>query len=130
MKNVIRITSTGEALLSSTDDGTNRLIINDSEIDPADWVGTGSYTATVEGHSITVAKVSSNTGNIGIRKTETDYEYELYKHSKGGAITINDIYPVGAVCLLAYTLDPNTLYGGTWEVIQDMGFMNMWGRTA
>ena len=77
MKNVIKITEDGEALLSSTDDGTNRLIINDSEIDPTDWVGTGSYTATVEGHSITVAKVSSNTGNIGIRKLDS-YSYELY----------------------------------------------------
>ena len=64
MKNIIIITEDGEQLISSTDDGTNQLIINDTVIPSADWVGTGTYTATIQGHAITITKAPVSTGNI------------------------------------------------------------------
>ena len=76
MKNVLIISTTEEELLSNVDDGTNRLFINGSEIPSTDWVGTGNYTATVEGHAITIAKIDTLTGNISLARTG-DYTYEM-----------------------------------------------------
>lgn len=76
MKNILIISTTEEELLSNVDDGTNRLFINGSEIPSTDWVGTGNYTATVEGHAITIAKIDSLDGNISLAKTG-EYTYEM-----------------------------------------------------
>ena len=80
MKNVLIISTTEEELLSNVDDGTNRLFINGSEIPSTDWVGTGNYTATVEGHAITIKKIESLTGNISMARVG-DYSYELRKRT-------------------------------------------------
>lgn len=77
MKNLLQITSAGEDLLGTVDDGTNRLFINDTEIASSAWTGTGSYTGSFSGHSITIAKIADTSGNVAIRKTGT-YTYELY----------------------------------------------------
>lgn len=77
MKNILQITSAGEDLLGTVDDGTNRLFINDTEIASSAWTGTGSYTATVSGHQITIAKIADTSGNVAIRKTGS-YAYQLY----------------------------------------------------
>lgn len=79
MKNVLIISTTEEELLSNVDDGTNRLFINGSEIPSTDWMGTGNYTATVEGHAITIAKIdveSLDGLNVSLAKT-ADYTYEM-----------------------------------------------------
>ena len=76
MKNTLIITTDNDALVSSIDDGTNTLFINDTEIPSSDWVGTGNYTTTVEGHSITIAKIPDLAGNIMIQKV-SDYNYKL-----------------------------------------------------
>ena len=76
MKNTLIITADNDDLISSIDDGTNTLFINDVEIPSSDWVGTGNYTTTVEGHSITIAKIASLTGNIMIQKI-SDFSYKL-----------------------------------------------------
>lgn len=37
----------------------------------------------------------------------------------GGNISLNDVYPVGSIYMSASNVDPATLFGGTWERIQD-----------
>lgn len=86
MKNTLKISAVGEDLISSMDDDTNRLFINDAEIPSSSWTGTGSYTATVEGHEITILKVEDTDGNIGIKRT-SEFNYQLYKHQKSGEET-------------------------------------------
>lgn len=78
MKNEITIETSGEDLVSSVDDGTNSLYINDTEIDSSNWVGSGNYTTTVNGYTVTIAKVADLTGNIIINKTG-NYTYALEK---------------------------------------------------
>lgn len=95
MKNSINISAAGEDLLSSVDDGTNRLFINGSEIPSASWTGSGTYSTTVQGHAITVAQVADTGGNIAIRKTAA-YTYELYKISAGTTIS-GDLYVDGDI---------------------------------
>lgn len=85
MNNELQIATGGEELLSSIDDGTNRLFINNTEIDSSNWVGSGTYTTTVDGHSISIVKIDSLSGNIGIKKL-SDYSYELFRYE---AETIN-----------------------------------------
>lgn len=83
MKNLLVISTTGEELLSNVDDNTNRLFINNTEIPSSDWVGTGSYSATVEGHTITIAKISELSGNIWLEGVSA-YNYRLKTISSGG----------------------------------------------
>ena len=78
MKNIILITEDGEQLIASTDDGTNQLIINDTVIPSADWVGTGTYTATIQGHNISIAKSPDLNGIIQIIRL-SPYNYALKK---------------------------------------------------
>lgn len=115
MKNSINISAAGEDLLSSVDDGTNRLFINGSEIPSASWTGAGTYSATVQGHAITVAQVADTSGNVAIRKTAA-YTYELYKIKSPGAL---EIYPVGSIYLSTANVDPGAIFGGTWQRIKD-----------
>lgn len=97
MKNLLQITSAGEDLLGTVDDGTNRLFINDTEIASSAWTGTGSYTGSFSGHTITIAKIADTSGNVAIRKTGT-FTYELYDQKSleylpltGGTLT-GDLY--------------------------------------
>jgi len=87
MKNVLVISTEKEELLSNVNDGTNTLYINGSAIPSTDWTGTGNYTATVEGHAITIAKVDDTSGNITLEKV-SDYNYKLKKLSSGGGSNV------------------------------------------
>lgn len=81
MKNSLNITAAGEDLLAYVNDGTNRLMINGTEIPSGSWTGAGTYTDTVQGHAISITKVEDLDGNVAIRKTAA-YTYELYKIKK------------------------------------------------
>ena len=119
MRNNLKISSSGEDLLSSTDDGTNRLFINGNEIPSANWTGAGNYTTTVQGHAVTIAKVEDATGNVAIRKTGS-YTYELYKIKGQQTIDVlNMVYPVGSIYMSVNNVDPSGFIGGTWEQIKD-----------
>ena len=85
MRNILIISTTEETLLSNVNDGTNRLFINGTEIPSSEWVGTGNYTATVEGHAITIKKIDELSANISLAKNG-DYSYEFRKRtpSEGG----------------------------------------------
>lgn len=83
MKNTLIISTTEEELLSNIDDGTNRLFINGVEIPSTDWVGTGAYTATIEGHSISITKIDTLSGNISLARVGA-YEYEMRKRTPSG----------------------------------------------
>lgn len=76
MKNTLIITTDNDDLVSSVDDGTNTLFINDTEIPSNQWVGSGNYTTTVEGHNVTIAKIASLTGNVMIEKV-SNFSYKL-----------------------------------------------------
>lgn len=78
MKNIIDINANGEVLVSSVNDGTNTLYINGTEINSSQWIGSGSYTATVEGHAITIAKAPDLSGNIQLIRI-SEYNYRLIK---------------------------------------------------
>ena len=130
MKNILMISAAGEDLISSMDDDTNRLFINDAEIDVEDWTGSGTYTDTIEGHEITITKVSDADGNIGIKRTD-DFVYTLFKHKSVDMSLINAIYPVGSMYMSINDTDPEDLFGGTWEQIENTDFdAYMWKRTA
>lgn len=90
MKNVLIISTTEEEMLSNVNDGTNRLFINGSEIPSADWVGTGNYTATVEGHAVTIAKADTLDGNISLARTG-DYTYEMRKRTPSSGTGVESI---------------------------------------
>ncbi len=39
--------------------------------------------------------------------------------SVSGGITIDDVYPVGSIYMSVNSVNPSTLFGGTWEQIKD-----------
>ncbi len=83
MKNILLIDLDGENLISSVNDGSNRLFINSEEIPSQDWVGEGNYITTVRGHPLTIKKTEDLDGNIIAIKI-TAYNYELRKARNSG----------------------------------------------
>lgn len=86
MKNILTISAAGQELLYSAEDGTNRLFINGTEIASSSWVGTGTYTTTVEGHTVTITKASSLTGNLMLAETGS-YAYEFRSFTETQPVT-------------------------------------------
>lgn len=123
MKNVIVIASDGEQLVSSTHDTTNALFINDVEIDSSLWVGSGSYTDTIEGHEITIAKAADLTGNYQLIKI-SDFNYEFVKVKTDQQKLLEQIidiaHPVNSLYWSEDSTDPSILFPGTtWQAITD-----------
>lgn len=90
MKNILVISAIEEELLSNVDDGTNRLFINGSEIASSSWVGTGNYTTTVEGHTVTIKKIDTLDGNISLART-ADYTYEMRRRTPSSSTGVESI---------------------------------------
>lgn len=111
MKNVLSISAAGQDLLYSSDDGTNRLIINGTEIASSSWVGTGTYTTTVEGHTVTITKAASLTGNLMLAETGS-YAYEFRSFTETQPVTgvkgnSESAYRTGNVNLTAANIGAN-----------------------
>lgn len=84
MKNVLNHNGTSQLLLSNVDDGSNSIFINDAEIPSSQWVGSGDYTQTIAGTTITIAKIADLSGNIMLQKTGTN-TYQLVKGYNQGS---------------------------------------------
>lgn len=111
MKNVLNISQAGQDLLYSTDDGTNTLFINGTQVPPSSWVGSGTYTATISGHEITIAKLASIKGNVLLTQTG-DYTYEFRQHEQAEPVTgvkgnAESTYRTGDVNLTAANIGAN-----------------------
>ena len=120
MKNILLIDDNGVLqMASSIDDGTNALIVNGTTIPTADWIGTGNYTFTINSVTYTIAKAPNSTGNYQlIKDDETEFHFAR-AYSKRDEL-INLIYPVGSIYMSVNSVDPSTLFGGTWEKIKDV----------
>jgi hypothetical protein len=128
MKNVLIISTTEEELLSNVNDGTNRLFINGTEVPSTDWVGSGNYTATVEGHAVTITKIDSLTGNISLART-ADYTYEMRRRTPSGEVP--EISASASVDANTGTPSVNVTKSGTdMNPNFDFAFHNLKGETG
>ena len=118
MRNTISVDVEGNEFSSSLNDGTNALVINDVEIDSSEWVGSGYYTTTVNGYTLSIAKVPSLTGNV-ILVNDTAYNYSLLRTSGMQPGLLDTIYPVGSIYMSVNAVNPSILFGGVWEQIKD-----------
>ena len=84
MKNVLIHNGTSQQLLSNVDDGTNTLFINGTEVPSSEWIGSGYYTQIIEGTTITIAKVSTDEGNVMLQQTGLNTYQLIVKTSSGG----------------------------------------------
>ena len=85
MKNILNHNGI-QTLLSNVDDGSNRIVINDVEIPSSSWVGTGNYTQTISGTTITIAKVADLDGNVMLQLVSAN-TYRLVKYVKAEYLT-------------------------------------------
>jgi hypothetical protein len=127
MKNIININSDGELLISAINDGTNTLYINDTLVPSSNWIGSGNYTDTIEGHNITITKAPALTGNIQlVRNAEYSYSMKIIKPVS--LLIIDTIYPVGSYYYTSDTsFDPNIAWGGEWTSAIDNNIIT-WHR--
>ena len=84
MKNILNHNGTTELLLANINDGSNTLFINDVQIASSSWAGSGSYTQVIEGTTITIDKIASDSGNAMLQKVSTNH-YQLIEASGGGS---------------------------------------------
>lgn len=118
MRNTISVDIDGNEFSSALNDGTNTLVINDVEIDSSEWVGSGYYTTTVNGYTLSIAKVLSLVGNV-ILVQDTAYNYSLLRTSGMQPGLLDTIYPVGSIYMSVNAVNPSILFGGVWEQIKD-----------
>lgn len=79
MKNILNHDGV-QLLLANVDDDTNRIFINNIEIPSIEWVGSGYYTQVINSVTISIAKISSLSGNIMLQKVSMN-NYRLVKSS-------------------------------------------------
>lgn len=78
MKNTLNYSAGAQTLLANVNDDTNRIFINGTEIPSTDWTGTGTYTYSVEGATISIDRIADDSGNIMLQKVSTDH-YKLVR---------------------------------------------------
>jgi len=106
-------------LLQRTEDGgNNSLYINGEKIPPSQWVqGVNGawFTITCGNATYRFLKASQNVGNLTLRVVD-DYTYaiEPARQATGAAyLTLNQVYPVGAIFISAVQIDIEALFPGT-----------------
>lgn len=120
MKNVLTYRNETIMLLANVDDGTNRLFINDEEIPSSQWVGTGNYTKTIDGVTISITKIANLSGNIVLKKV-TDTSFRLVK--KAEALQQSYIGMITTSTTLDTLEKVREVFGSDTTWIQHSGYM-------
>lgn len=122
MKNILNHNGTSQLLLANVDDGTNRIVINGEELDPTYWVGEHTYVVLIDGTPIGIRQISSNSGNIMMRKvTDSVNEYQLVRQSD--ALCYSHIGQIIESTTLATLEDVQAIYGSDTTWIQHTGYI-------
>ena len=120
MKNVLTHKNGSAVLLANVDDGTNRLFINDEEIPSSQWVGSGNYTKTIDGVTISITKIANLSGNIVLKKV-TDTSFRLVK--KAEALQQSYIGMITTSTTLDTLEKVREVFGSDTTWIQHSGYM-------
>lgn len=122
MKNILNHNGTSQLLLANVDDGTNRIFINGEELDPTYWVGEHTYVVLIDGTPIGIRQISSNSGNIMLRKvTDAVNEYQLVRQSD--ALCYSHVGQIIESTTLATLEDVQAIYGSDTTWIQHSGYI-------
>ncbi len=85
--------------------------------------------------AVTLAQDAAKVVDTGrVRATEVEpgrvsLQLGVETGESGGGVTLDQVYPVGAIYLSVAGTNPGTLFGGTWEAIQDR-FLLACGKNA
>ena len=90
MKNTLTYSQGAQSLLANMNDGTNRILINGVEIPSSDWTGTGTFTYSVEGATISIQRIADTSGNIMLQKVATDSYRLVRKEESSWQTTTGD----------------------------------------
>lgn len=120
MKNVLTYRNETIMLLANVDDSTNRLFINDEEIPSSQWVGSGNYTKTIDGVTISITKIANLSGNIVLKKV-TDTSFRLVK--KAEALQQSYIGMITTSTTLDTLEKVREVFGSDTTWIQHSGYM-------
>jgi len=122
MKNILNHNGTSQLLLANVDDGTNSIVINGEELDPTYWVGENSYVVLIDGTPIGIRQISSNSGNIMMRKVSGHVnEYQLVRQSD--ALCYSHVGQIIHSTKLATLEDVQAIYGSDTTWIQHTGYI-------
>lgn len=122
MKNILNHNGTSQLLLANVDDGTNSIVINGEELDPTYWVGENSYVVLIDGTPIGIRQISSNSGNIMMRKvSDAVNEYQLVRQSD--ALCYSHVGQIIESTTLATLEDVQAIYGSDTTWIQHDGYV-------
>ena len=86
MKNTLTYQNSIQHLLSNVDDGTNKLIVDGTEIPSSTWEGTGTFTITSGSATITIEQIE-NASNIMLQKVSTN-NYKLVDAGAAGKVNL------------------------------------------
>ena len=121
MKNTLTYSQGAQSLLANMNDGTNRILINGVEIPSSDWTGTGTFTYSVEGATISIQRIADTSGNIMLQKVETD-SYRLVRKTVSEYLQ-SFIGMVVESTTLATLADVQSIYGVDTTWIQHTGYI-------
>jgi len=123
MKNTLKHNGATQLLLANVNDGTNRLFINDVEIPSNSWVGNGNYTQTINGVTISIAKIADTTGNVMLQRI-TNTTYKLVGKEVEPNVQFSHIGQIIISTTLNTLEKVQAIYGSdtTW-IMHDGGYM-------
>ena len=122
MKNTLKHNGTTQLLLANVDDDTNRLFINDVEIPINSWVGSGIYTQTINGVTISITKIADANGNIMLQKT-SDTTYKLMRQEVEQNFQFSHIGQIIQSTTLDTLAKVQAIYGSDTRWIQHSGYI-------
>lgn len=86
MKNTLTYQNSIQHLLSNVDDGTNKLIVDGTEIPSSTWEGAGTFTIISGSATITIEQIE-NASNIMLQKVSTN-NYKLVDAGAAGKVNL------------------------------------------